>query len=47
MPEMHLRHSGFTCSPCGPFIKNKEKTKRYKETRDNIYQISRYIYQMD
>ena len=25
MPEMHLKHSGFTYSACGPFTKNKER----------------------
>ena len=24
MPEMHLRHSGFTYSACGPFTENKQ-----------------------
>ena len=24
MPEMHLRHSGFTYSTCGPFTENKQ-----------------------
>ena len=28
MPEMHLRQPGFTCSACGPFVKNKEKIKK-------------------
>ena len=27
MPEMHLRHSGFTYSACGPFTKKKKNTK--------------------
>ena len=40
MPEMHLRQPGFTCSACGPFTKNKERIKKFKETGD-----SRYIYQ--
>ena len=39
MPEMHLRQPQFTSSPCGPFTKNKERTPKFKETRD-----SRYIY---
>ena len=45
MPEMHLKHpalldkSGFTCSACGPFTKNKEKNQKFKEKGD-----SRYIY---
>ena len=40
MPKMHLRQPGFTNSACGPFIKNKERIKKFKETGD-----SRYIYQ--
>ena len=40
MPEMHLRQTAFTCSPCGPITKNKEKIKKFKETGD-----SKYIYQ--
>ena len=40
MPEMHLRQFGFTCSTCGPFIKNKERIKKFKDPGD-----SRYIYQ--
>ena len=31
MPEMHLRQPGFTNSACGPFYKNKERTKKWKE----------------
>ena len=40
LPEMHLRQLGFTYSACGPFTKNKERIKKFKETED-----SRYIYQ--
>ena len=40
MSEMHLRQPGFTYSACGAFNKNKEKTKKFRETGD-----SRYIYQ--
>ena len=40
MPEMHLRQSRFTYSACGPFTKNKERIKKFKETGD-----SRFIYQ--
>ena len=40
MPKMHLRQPGFTNSACRPFIKNKERIKKFKETGD-----SRYIYQ--
>ena len=40
MPEMHLRQPGFTYRTCGPFTKNKDRIKKFKETED-----SRYIYQ--
>ena len=40
IPEMHLRQPGFTYSACGPFIKNKEKLRKFKEKG-----YSRYIYQ--
>ena len=40
MPEMHLRQTGFTYSTCGLFTKNKERTKKFKETGD-----SQHIYQ--
>ena len=40
MPEMHLRQSVFTYSASGPFTKNKERIKKFKEIGD-----SRYIYQ--
>ena len=40
MPEMHLRQPGFTHSACGPFTKNNERIKKFKETKD-----SKYIYQ--
>ena len=40
MSEMHLKQPGFTYSVCGPFTKNKENIKKFKETGD-----SRYIYQ--
>ena len=34
MPEMHLGQPGFTYSASGPFIKNKERIKKSKETGD-------------
>ena len=40
MPEMYLMQPGFTYSACGPFTKNKERIKKFKETLN-----SRYIYQ--
>ena len=40
MPGMHLRQPLFTYNTCGPFMKNKERIQKFKETVD-----SRYIYQ--
>ena len=37
MPEMHLRQPGFTYSVCGPFTKNKERIKKFKETGEASY----------
>ena len=40
MPEMHWRQPAFTYGACGPFTKNKERIKKFKETGDPefIYQ---------
>ena len=32
MREMHLKQPGFNYSACGPFTKNKERIKKFKET---------------
>ena len=37
MPEMHLKQPGFAYSACGPFTKNKERIKKFKETVDTSY----------
>ena len=39
MPEMHLKHPGFTYSACGPFTKNKERIEKFIQTgnKDYIY----------
>ena len=37
IPAMHLKQHGFTCSACGPFTKNKERIKKFKETGDTKY----------
>ena len=37
MPEMHLKQPGFTYSACGPFTKNKERIKKFKETENTSY----------
>ena len=37
MPEIHLKQPGLTYSACRPFIKNKEKIQKFKETGDTCY----------
>ena len=37
MPEMHLRQPEFTYSASGPFIKNKERIQKFKETGYSTY----------
>ena len=37
MPEMHLKQPGFTYGACGPFTKNKDRIKKFKETGDTSY----------
>ena len=37
MPEMQLKQQGFTYSACGPFIKNKERIQKVKETGDTSF----------
>ena len=37
MPEKRLKQPGFTYNACGPFTKNKERIKKFKETRDTSY----------
>ena len=37
MRELHLKQPGFTYSVCGPFTKNKERIKKFKETGDTSY----------
>ena len=37
MPKMHLKQPGFTYRACGPFIKNKERIQKFKETGDTSH----------
>ena len=37
MPEMHLKQPGSTYSSCGPFTKNNERIRKFKETGDTNY----------
>ena len=34
MPEFHLRKPTFTCATSGPFFKQNERIKKFKETED-------------
>ena len=36
MSEMHFKKPRFTYSDSGPFTKNKERIKKFKETEDSI-----------
>ena len=51
MPEMYLRHPGFTYSACRPFTKNKERIQKFKEAgnRKNIYrnELDKAFFQHD
>ena len=51
MPEIHLKQPGFTYSVCGPFTKNKERTRKFKETgcRSYIYknELDKACFQQD
>ena len=42
LPEMHLKHPGFTYSACGSFIKNKERVQKFKGNID-----TKYIFKMN
>ena len=37
MPEMHLKQPGFTYSACGPFTKQAERIKKFKQTGNTSY----------
>ena len=51
MSEINLRQPGFTYSACGPFTKNKERIKKFKETGDASYiyknELDRACFQHD
>ena len=44
MSEMHIKHAGFTYSPCGPFTKNKERIQKFKEKGDSRYMYRNQLY---
>ena len=37
MPEMHLKHPGFTYNACGPITKNKERIEKFMQTRNTDF----------
>ena len=37
MPEIHSKQPGFTYSACGPFTKNNERIRKFKESEDTNY----------
>ena len=43
MPEMHLRHPGFTYSASGTFTKNKERIKKIWRNRTFKIYLSKWI----
>ena len=44
MPQMHLRHPGFTYKSCATFTKNKEKiTNLKKQVIQDIFTKTNYI----
>ena len=49
MLEMHLKQPGFIYSACGPFAKNNERIKNFKETGDTsyIYKNNKACFQHD
>ena len=47
MPEMHLKEPEFTYSTCGPFTKNKERIKKFKETGDTNYIYKKHLLKLD
>ena len=51
MPEMHLKHPGFTYGACGPFTKNKERVQKLKKKRRYKYiyrnELGKACFQLD
>ena len=47
MSEMHLKQQGFTYSACGPFTKNKERIKKFKETGIYKNELDKTCFQHD
>ena len=39
--KMYLKEPRFTYGPCGQFLKNKERIKKFKETGDLKYLLKR------
>ena len=43
MPEMHLRHTGFTYSGCGSLKENKERLQKFREAWNSQYIYQNYL----
>ena len=43
MPEMHLKQPDFIYSACGPFIKNKERIQKFRQTGNTNYIVKNDI----
>ena len=46
LSEMHLKQPEFTYSGCGPFTKNKERIKKFKEIGDTSYIYKNELFSM-
>ena len=44
MPEVHLKQTGFTYSPCGPFTKNKERIEIFMQTEDTDFNLQKWTW---
>ena len=40
MPELHLKHPGFTYSASGPFTKHCERIQKFRETGNTYIEIN-------
>ena len=44
MPEVHLKQTGFTYSPCGPFTKNKERIEIFMQTENTDFNLQKWTW---
>ena len=43
MPELHLKHPGFTYSAYGPLTKNKERIEKFMQTGNTDFNYKIYL----